>query len=98
VSAGLLALLLRRVNWGELGAMLRRTDPAWVLASVLVGIALNAISSWKWGILLETRGRPVPFPRLLNLYFVGYFLNNFFPSTVGGDLFRGYEEIGRAHV
>jgi hypothetical protein len=74
--------------------MLSRTDPLWVLLSVLVGIVLNAISSWKWGILLAAKGKPVSFLRLLNLYFVGYFVNNFFPSTVGGDLFRGYE-VGR---
>ena len=32
--------------------------------------------------------------QLLNLYFVGLFINNFFPSTIGGDIFRGYE-VGR---
>ncbi len=94
VSAALLFLLVRRVNWGELGAMLRQTDPLWVLLSVLAAVALNAISSWKWRILLRAKGKPVPFVRLLNLYFVGLFINNFFPSTIGGDIFRGYE-VGR---
>ena len=36
----------------------------------------------------------MPFGQLLNLYFVGLFINNFFPSTIGGDVFRGYE-VGR---
>ena len=93
VSAALLFFLVRRVN-GEMGAMLRQTDPLWVLASVLVGVSLNALSSLKWRILLRAKGKTVPFPQLLNLYFVGLFINNFFPSTIGGDLFRGYE-IGR---
>jgi len=94
VSLALLAFLVRRVNWDELGAMLRQTDPFWVGLSVLAGILLNAINSWKWRILLRAKGKPVAFARLLNLYFAGLFLNNFFPSTVGGDIFRGYE-IGR---
>lgn len=94
VSAALLFLLVRRVNGDELGAMLRQTDPRWLLPSALVGVALNAISSWKWRILLRAKGKAVPYVRLLNLYFVGLFINNFFPSTIGGDIFRGYE-VGR---
>jgi uncharacterized protein (TIRG00374 family) len=74
--------------------MLRRTDPFWVLLSVLFGVSTIAISSLKWRILLRAKGKPVPFVRLLNLYFVGLFINNFFPSTIGGDIFRGYE-VGR---
>jgi len=94
VSAALLVFLLRRVSAGELGAMLRQTDPLWLLLSVPAGVIPIAISSWKWRILLRAKGKPVPFVRLFNLYFVGLFVNNFFPSTIGGDLFRSYE-IGR---
>ena len=74
--------------------MLRRTDPLWVLLSVLFGVIPIAISSSKWRILLRAKGKRVPFARLFNLYFVGNFINNFFPSTIGGDLFRSYE-VGR---
>ena len=102
VSAALLFLLLRRVDWGELGAMLRRTDPSWLLLSVPAGILPIAVSSWKWRILLAAKGYPLPFRRLFNLYFAGLFINNFFPSTIGGDLFRSLavgREIGdRAHA
>jgi len=94
VSAGLLFFLVRRVDWAELGAMLRQTDPLWVLLSVPVGVVPIAISSWKWRILLQAKGKPVPFARLFKLYFTGLFFNNFLPSTIGGDLFRSYE-VGR---
>jgi glycosyltransferase 2 family protein len=94
VSAGLLFFLARRVNWSELGAMLRKTDPTWVLLSVLFGVLPIAISSWKWRILLRAKGKIVPYRQVFNLYFVGLFINNFFPSTIGGDIFRGYE-VGR---
>lgn len=94
VSAALLFFLVRRLNLDELGTMLRQTDPLWVLFSVLVGVVPIAINSWKWRILLRAKGKSVPFGRLLNLYFTGLFINNFFPSTIGGDIFRGYE-VGR---
>lgn len=91
VSVGLLAILVRAVNWGEIAGMLRRASLPLLGVSVLTGIVLNALSAWKWGVLLAARGTPVPFPALLNLYFVGNFVNNFFPSTIGGDVVRGYE-------
>jgi len=94
VSAALLVFLLRRVSAGELSAMLRQTDPFWLLLSVPAGVIPIAISSWKWRVLLRVKGKPVPYAQLFNLYFVGLFVNNFFPSTIGGDLFRSYE-IGR---
>jgi len=94
VSAALLFLLIRRVDGDELGAMLGQTDPRWVLLSALVGVTLNAISSWKWRVLLQSKGKPVPFRQIFNLYLAGLFINNFFPSTIGGDIYRGYE-VGR---
>jgi uncharacterized protein (TIRG00374 family) len=94
VSAALIFFLVRRVSWGELAAMLRQTDLFWVLLSVPVGVVPIAISSLKWRILLRAKGKPVPFVLCFNLYFVGNFINNFFPSTIGGDLFRSYE-VGR---
>lgn len=94
VSAALIFFLVRRVDVKELGAMLRQTDPLWVLVSVVVGVVLNAINTWKWRILLRAKGKAVPFTQLLNLYFEGLFINNFFPSTIGGDIYRGYE-VGR---
>jgi hypothetical protein len=94
-SAALLFFLVRRVNAAELVAMLRQTDPLWVLLSVPAGVLPIAISSLKWRILLRAKGKPVPFEQLFNLYFAGLFINNFFPSTIGGDIFRGYE-VGRA--
>jgi len=91
VSAALLFLLVRRVNVGDVAAMLRAADPRWMLLSLAAGVLLNAVSSLKWWILLRAKGQRLSFVRLFNLYFVGLFINNFFPSTIGGDLFRGLE-------
>lgn len=91
VSGTLLLVLARRIDWAELRGMLDRTDPAWLALAVAAGIAPLAVSTWKWRILLRATGRPLPFGRLFNLYLAGLFVNNFLPSTIGGDLFRSYE-------
>ena len=40
------------------------------------------------------QGKTRTLGQLLNLYFAGLFINNFLPSTIGGDIFRGYQ-VGR---
>lgn len=97
VSLALVAILLWLVDWGEVGAMLRRTDPRYLALSVAAGILLNVVSAWKWQILLRAKGHHLPLGRLVHLYFVGYFFNHLLPSNVGGDVVRSYEisrEIG----
>jgi uncharacterized protein (TIRG00374 family) len=94
ISAALIFFLVRRVDGGELRAMVRQTDPLWVALSLLIGVVPIAISSLKWWILLRAKGLRVPFGRLFNLYFAGLFINNFLPTTIGGDIFRGYQ-VGR---
>ncbi len=79
-----------------------RLDPAKMLDSSKelawgsVGLALLAQASAKivWGIrwkeILRANGIERGFWDLLALVFVGLFFNNFLPTSVGGDLIRGY--------
>jgi uncharacterized protein (TIRG00374 family) len=61
-----------------------------------VGIWLSTV---KWQILLNTLSVDVPLRRLLGLYMIGTFFNNFFPTMVGGDVIKAYQlsrEAGNA--
>ena len=51
---------------------------------------LNLVSCLKWQLFLREYGIHVGIIRLISLYCMGKFFNNFFPSTVGGDLARSY--------
>jgi hypothetical protein len=53
------------------------------------------VSAEKWRLLCRCRGIGTGFPTLFSLYMVGYFFNQLLPTSVGGDVVRGFE-LGRA--
>ena len=58
----------------------------------MVAIAFCAtviIGGWRWSVFVHPFGK-ISYIKLIALYFVGYFFNNFLPSGVGGDVVRGY--------
>jgi glycosyltransferase 2 family protein len=91
VTVALLYLVFRKVGIAELFETLRGANVYWVMASISIAPLTILVSILKWQILLRSQGIHVTLPRLFALYIVGRFFNNFLPSTVGGDLVRGYE-------
>ena len=58
----------------------------YVAAGVLLYGAGQALSTWKWRLLLGPVGLgAVRYSRLLAFYFIGMFFNLFLPTVVGGD-------------
>ncbi len=47
-------------------------------------------SSYKWKFLAKHKGISLPFKYFFKSYFTATFINNFFPSFVGGDGFKIY--------
>lgn len=96
VSAGLLALLFRRLDLAALRS-LYVTMPLWFyLLSLLVVTAGQVMYAWRWRQVLAASGVSVTVGTAVQQYFIGIFLNNFFPSTVGGDMAKVYY-LGRRH-
>ncbi len=86
----LAGLLMWEGNAQRLWTIFRSMRPGDVLVLFVVGLVMNWISCLKWRVFLKERGTSVSLFRLLNLYFIGKFFNNFMPSMVGGDLTRTY--------
>jgi len=89
VTVFLLAILFRRVPWQEVwpvwqGLPLR----VWFLAVALAVLSM-LISAYKWQLILAEPGETTPGTgRLLRIYLIGLFFNNFLPSGMGGDVVR----------
>ncbi len=84
-SIGLIALLLSRVHWQELTALLRQVHIIPLVAGALcIGgcqfliAARTRISLGQWDIKL-------PYFRMLTLTWLGQFCNTFLPGSTGGD-------------
>jgi len=96
VSVALLVLLFRRLDLTAL-RQLYATMPLWFyLVSLSVVMAGQALYAWRWRVLLDASGVSISLGTAVRQYFIGIFLNNFFPSTVGGDMAKVFY-LGREH-
>lgn len=88
MSAALISLLLRRAGVDRVFAVFAGVDPgnlAWAFILMFAGIILK---SYKLQILLNLQGLRFSLAKLVNLYLVGKFFNNFLPTTIGGDFVK----------
>lgn len=93
VAVLLLALLIWQVDWAEASALLGRISPATLLVVLAAMLAELALSVWKWSCALRIHGLGHPYAYLFRTAATGYFLNNFLPTSVGGDAFRVYRTL-----
>ena len=90
VSVFFLVYLFNAVRWDEVWNHLRRADLFYLLLYILLGFAGIFISSIKWLILARPHRISPSLSYLVSLYMVGYFFNNFLPTSIGGDVVRGH--------
>lgn len=96
VSIGLLVLLFRSLDVPAL-RQLYATLPLWFyFTSLAVVLGGQTLYAWRWRQVLSASGVPVSVGVAVRQYFIGIFLNNFFPSTVGGDMAKIYY-LGQDH-
>lgn len=96
VTVLLLVLLFRGFDWPRFGALLAHLPVSYYIGSLVIVLACQLLYAWRWHVLLTAAGVPVPLWRTAEQYFIGNFVNSFIPSTVGGDVARGYR-LGREH-
>lgn len=88
VAVVMLGVLVRLIGTGEIAHSLSRVTVPSMMALLAVSGALILVSVLKWRAFLRLFA-PVPSVwRLSELYLVGYFVNLFLPSRIGGDLVR----------
>lgn len=102
VSAALVAWILHRTPFQEVGAAFRSADLRFVLLALVLQLLDTLVSVRRWRLLIRARGGEAPFAGLARAYFVGIFFNNLLPSTIGGDTVRvvhtARSGVGRARA
>lgn len=86
----LTALLIWNDNGRKVLNAFVQAQPLYLIPFFCITYPLLGASCMKWGLFLTERGVVIPFHRLLSLYLIGSFFNNFLPSMIGGDLVRAY--------
>lgn len=88
IAIVLYAIILKNVDWNHVPQALEHSNFL-LIAFVWICMVLNIfVSTLKWKLLLSSHGIHFFFNKLSKLYFISFFLNNFFPSTIGGDGYR----------
>ena len=79
--------------WIDAGSVARRlgaADAMPVVAGIAVYVAGQALSAWRWRLLLAPVRLGTSYARLLGFYFIGMFFNLFLPTIVGGDAVKAF--------
>lgn len=96
VTLVLLGTLLRGLDVNAFRNLFARLPLWFYVLSMAVVLAGQVGYAWRWQRLLRATGVHAPFATVLRQYFIGIFLNNFLPSTVGGDVAKVYL-LGKGH-
>jgi hypothetical protein len=91
VSVGLLAFIFSTIDVAAFIEVIRRANPWWLVAALVIMIAGVFIRAFRWQILLDAIGVPVALGELTAIYFIGFLFNNLLPSGLGGDAIRMVE-------
>jgi uncharacterized membrane protein YbhN (UPF0104 family) len=99
VSLGLIVWLLQRVSWQSLLQTLSGASlgfMALACCTYYIGVVVNC---YKWRVTLAIESLSAPLPRLIGWHLIGSLASNVLPTSVGGDVVRGYyaiRNLGRA--
>ena len=91
LSFGLIGLLLTRLSLNDLILTLRSIGifPFFLALSLLLVRVI--VSSYRWKVMIAVKDIHISLRALISYYFVGIFFNLLLPTTLGGDVARGYK-------
>ncbi len=84
----LVAFLIVRMDWRDIAVQIVYAQPVFLVLFCVFYLCGIAISAYKWHIIAQSMHFTRTYRFYMETYFVGTFLNNFFPSFIGGDAYR----------
>lgn len=85
-----LLLFMMRNELGKIPNLLKNLQKIFFILSFFTFILILVLISWRFKLLLSAQEISLSFIEAIKLTFVGHFFNNFLPSSIGGDLAKGY--------
>ena len=92
ISISLLFFLLwiMRDNLDDIFITLKNTNLFWYAASFVLHMIIMLILSYRMRIVFAISDVTISFKEAVQLNFIGYFFNNFLPTSAGGDVVKMY--------
>lgn len=88
VSLALVYWLIQKVDWRQMWLQISNVSWMFLLAYVVSQLIGNIISAKKWQIIANFKELHFTVREGFFVYLTGAFINNFMPSTLGGDAYR----------
>jgi uncharacterized membrane protein YbhN (UPF0104 family) len=88
LSVALLVWLANRVGFDAISSTLAGVSWTWYLPAFLLFLGNVLLRAYRWYVLVTALQQEISYGRLLYLYFLGFFFNNFIPSGFGGDVVK----------
>jgi uncharacterized protein (TIRG00374 family) len=79
-----------RGKYDQIFAALKRTDPRYFLAAVAIYTTAIMIASLRLQLLANVQSIRLNFLESASLNYIGYFFNNFLPTSIGGDVVKAH--------
>ena len=90
ISVGLLVYLIYIADISQIILAMRNLTLTSIMLSMLCFLGTIFFLSLRWQLLTQAYGLKVNYLKLVIFYFIGFFFNNFLPTSIGGDLGRAY--------
>ena len=90
IGLALLAFVVTRLDAGQVFASMAGLVWGWLALACVAQLVAKLVWTARWKEILRANGLERGFRDLLALVFVGLFFNSFLPTSMGGDVVRGY--------
>lgn len=88
VTSALVYWLYVQMETGVTLEVVTGVESGLLVLAVFLHCMVFILSALRWWLLLSTTNVSLPFSRVLPSYYLGVFLNNFLPTSMGGDVVR----------
>ncbi|MDD3905106.1 MAG: lysylphosphatidylglycerol synthase transmembrane domain-containing protein [Candidatus Omnitrophica bacterium] len=93
ISVGLIVLLLyiMRGKYDEIWSAIKGSQPLLLILAIAAFVLAMGFASFRMVLIINAQsGTTVTFAEAFSLTFIGYFFNNFLPTSIGGDVAKAY--------
>ena len=89
-TAGLVWLVVRNIEWQELGRVFRTLDWRWWAGGMAVAITAHTLAGIRWAGLARPIGFRLSYFSFVRRFFEGVFFSLCLPTSIGGDVVKAY--------
>jgi len=93
VSVILLGFLLYKMNWKSICQNLNVSDLPIIIVVFMIFVIQFPVSAYRWKKSLEIHELNFPFLSLQKILCIGFFINTFLPTSIGGDGYRALKTM-----